>query len=268
MARINANKGKENGKRMGMETAGRSATTLLNSARTADRRVAVRTASLTKEYPLGKTKVAALKGVSVSIASGAFVTIAGPSGSGKSTLLSLIGCLDRPTAGEVWVAGRRTDGLGERDLNRLRLRTIGFVFQAFNLIPVLTVYENIELPLLILPEVSAAERRERVTRLIAETGLEGQVRQRPAELSGGQQQRVAVARALVTRPAIVLADEPTANLDSATGLALIDLMHRSNRKDGTTFIFSSHDPKIIDRADTVIRLADGLVSGGPDGGGL
>jgi putative ABC transport system ATP-binding protein len=224
--------------------------------------MAVRTVALTKEYPLGKTKVAALKGVDVSIPAGAFVTIAGPSGSGKSTLLSLIGCLDRPSSGEVWIEGRRTDGLGERDLNRLRLRTIGFVFQAFNLIPVLNVYENIELPLLILPEVSAAERRERVTRLIAETGLSAQVKQRPAELSGGQQQRVAVARALVTGPAIVLADEPTANLDSAIGLEIIDLMHRINRTGKTTFIFSSHDEKIISRADDVIRLVDGLRDNG------
>jgi putative ABC transport system ATP-binding protein len=222
----------------------------------------VKTVQLKKTYDLGKTKVPALKGVDISIRRGEFVTIAGPSGSGKSTLLSLLGCLDRPSAGEVWIEGRATGALRERDRNRLRLRTLGFVFQSFNLIPVLNVYENIELPLLILPEVPPRERRERVRRLVAETGLEGQVKQRPAELSGGQQQRVAVARALVTRPAIVLADEPTANLDSATGVAVIDLMHRINRHDGVTFIFSSHDAKIIDRADTVIRLADGLVAEG------
>ncbi len=223
---------------------------------------AVKTIQLEKDYDLGKTKVSALKGVDITIRRGSFAAIAGPSGSGKSTLLSLIGCLDRPSAGEVWIEGIRTNQLGERGQNRLRLRTLGFVFQSFNLIPVLNVYENIELPLLILPDVTAAERRERVQRLIAETGLEGQVKQRPSELSGGQQQRVAVARALVTRPKIVLADEPTANLDSATGIAVIDLMHRINRAGSVTFIFSSHDPKIIDRADTVIRLRDGLVENG------
>jgi len=223
---------------------------------------AVKTVQLKKDYDLGKTKVSALKGVDITILRGSFAAIAGPSGSGKSTLLSLLGCLDRPSAGEVWIEGIRTNQLGERGQNRLRLRTLGFVFQSFNLIPVLNVYENIELPLLILPDVTASERRERVQRLIAETGLEGQVKQRPSELSGGQQQRVAVARALVTRPKIVLADEPTANLDSATGIAVIDLMHRINRAGGVTFIFSSHDPKIIERADTVIRLLDGLVENG------
>jgi putative ABC transport system ATP-binding protein len=226
---------------------------------------AIRTIGLKKTYDLGKTKVAALKGVDIVIRSGEFVTIAGPSGSGKSTLLSLLGCLDRPSAGELFIGGVAANNLGERERNRLRLRTLGFVFQSFNLIPVLNVYENIELPLLIMPEVSAAERRERVTKLIRETGLEGQVRQRPSELSGGQQQRVAVARALATQPAIVLADEPTANLDSATGVELIDLMHRINRQAGATFIFSSHDSKIIERADTVIRLADGLVENGRRG---
>ncbi len=231
-------------------------------AKTMRAATAVRTVALRKDYPLGKTKVAALKGVDVAIPAGAFVTIAGPSGSGKSTLLSLVGCLDRPTAGEVWVAGRRTDGLSGGELNRLRLRTLGFVFQAFNLIPVLDVYENVELPLLIRPEVSAGERRRRVERLLEETGLAGHARHRPAELSGGQQQRVAVARALVGGPAIVLADEPTANLDSATGLEIIELMHRCNRSSGATFVFSSHDEKIISRADAVIRLVDGRVAEG------
>jgi putative ABC transport system ATP-binding protein len=222
----------------------------------------IKTIQLKKTYDLGKTRVAALKGVDLAIRRGEFVTIAGPSGSGKSTLLSLLGCLDRPSSGEVWIDGRATGNLKERDRNRLRLRTLGFVFQSFNLIPVLNVYENIELPLLLLPDVSPRQRHERVLKLIEETGLEGQVKQRPAELSGGQQQRVAVARALATDPSIVLADEPTANLDSATGVAVIDLMHRINKEAGVTFIFSSHDSKIIDRADHVVHLADGLVENG------
>ena len=214
---------------------------------------------LKKDYDLGKTKVSALKGVSISIDKGEFVTIAGPSGSGKSTLLNLIGCLDYPTSGEVWIGDMPVSRLNERQLNTIRLRTIGFIFQSFNLIPVLNVFENIELPLLIHPDVSAFERKRRVEALIDAVGLSAQVRQKPSELSGGQRQRVAVARALVTKPAIVLADEPTANLDSKTGIEIIDLMHAINRSDSTSFIFSTHDPKIIQRADRVYYLQDGCL---------
>lgn len=212
---------------------------------------------VTKEYDLGKTRVQALRGITLRIEPGDFATLAGPSGSGKSTLLNIIGCLDCPTSGEVFLGGAPVGGLGGRDLDRLRLRTIGFVFQSFNLIPVLNVYENIELPLLIRPDISRRERRERVLYFIEEIGLADQVRQKPAELSGGQRQRVAVARALATGPEIVLADEPTANLDSATGIEIIELMHELNRIEGTTFLFSSHDPKIIERATRVFHLADG-----------
>ena len=214
-----------------------------------------------KDYDLGSTVVHALKGVSMDIQSGEFVTIAGASGSGKSTMLNLIGCLDHPTEGHVRVADKSVSALGERELNRLRLYSIGFIFQSFNLIPVLNVYENIELPLLIVPHIGPAERRERVMHFMKEVGLEKQLRQKPSELSGGQRQRVAVARALVTKPPIVLADEPTANLDSKTGIEIIDLMHQINREEGTTFIFSTHDPKIIARADRVIHLEDGQLSG-------
>jgi putative ABC transport system ATP-binding protein len=221
--------------------------------------VTVQVRNLKKDYDLGKTKVQALRGVSLIIEKGEFVTIAGPSGSGKSTLLNLIGCLDLPTAGEVWIGDTLINIQKESSLNRIRLFTIGFIFQAFNLIPVLNVYENIELPLLIRSDIDSCERKTRVESLIESVGLAGQRKQKPAELSGGQRQRVAVARALVTKPAIVLADEPTANLDSKTGIEIIDLMHKINKHESTSFIFSSHDPKIINRADKVYHLEDGLL---------
>jgi putative ABC transport system ATP-binding protein len=221
----------------------------------------IRLIELEKEYDLGRTKVRALQGVSISIDKGEFVAIAGPSGSGKSTLLNLIGCLDYPTSGEVWIGDMPVSSLSESRLNKIRLRTIGFIFQSFNLLPVLNVYENIELPLLIHPDVSSAGRKKRVEALIDAVGLSPQRKQKPAELSGGQRQRVAVARALVTKPAIVLADEHTANLDSRTGIEIIDLMHAINKSDATSFIFSTHDPKIIQRADKVYHLQDGRLMG-------
>lgn len=221
--------------------------------------------AVTKDYDLGQTKVHALRGIDLSIQEGEFISIAGASGSGKSTLLNLIGGLDYPTSGEIRINGECINNLHELELNRLRLNTIGFIFQSFNLIPVLNVYENIELPLLIMKGVSKRERKERVMRLIEAVGLSRQIKQRPSELSGGQRQRVAVARALVTKPRIVLADEPTANLDSVTGLEIIDLMHDINKAEGTTFIFSTHDEKIIKRADRVIYLEDGLVKKGCPG---
>jgi putative ABC transport system ATP-binding protein len=222
---------------------------------------AVEVKGIVKTYDLGKTQVHALRGVDIAVGVGEFATIAGPSGSGKSTLLNIIGCIDRPTRGEVWIGEVEVSGLPDAKLNGIRSRTIGFIFQSFNLIPVLNVYENIELPLLIRRDISPKERRLRVERFMEEVGLKAQLRQRPAELSGGERQRVAVARALAAGPKVVLADEPTANLDSATGLEIIECMHAINRKENVTFIFSSHDPKIIGRADRVFRLEDGRKTG-------
>ncbi len=214
-----------------------------------------------KNYPLGKTTVEAVKGVSFDIQKGDFVSIAGPSGSGKSTILNMIGCIDTPTSGRVSVDGTDTAGLGDRDITRLRHRTLGFIFQSFNLIPVLNVFENIEFPLLIGDtQIAVKERKEWIDFLIEEVGLSQWAKHRSNELSGGQRQRVAIARALATKPLIVLADEPTANLDSVTGGQILELMKKINRELGTTFIFSTHDQKIVDIANHVIRLKDGLVS--------
>ncbi len=211
-----------------------------------------------KEYPLGKTTVHALRGVDLRLARGEFAVLAGPSGSGKTTVLNLIGCVDVATRGKVVIAGRDTARLTESERTRLRLETLGFIFQSFNLIPVLDVFQNVEFPLLLRKDVSKEERVRRVRDLVERVGLTPQLKQRPGELSGGQRQRVAIARALVTRPAIVLADEPTANLDSATGRAILDLMREMNR-DGTTFLFSTHDPVVMGVAQRVIKIADGLI---------
>ena len=213
-----------------------------------------------KIYPLGETEVRAVNGVSFEIERGDFISIAGPSGSGKSTILNMIGCIDTPTEGTVMIDGQPTSGLADREITALRHRFIGFIFQSFNLIPVLNVFENIEFPLLLGKETAPKnERTEYVDFLIEEVGLTNWRDHRPNELSGGQRQRVAIARALVTKPQIVLADEPTANLDSKTGNAIIELMKKINRDLNTTFIFSTHDPSIVDIADHVIRLQDGLV---------
>jgi putative ABC transport system ATP-binding protein len=214
-----------------------------------------------KNYPLGRTVVEAVKGVSFEIQKGDFISIAGPSGSGKSTILNMIGCIDTPSGGSVWIDGVETSSLRDRDITLLRHRTLGFIFQSFNLIPVLNVYENIEFPLLLGSDrMSVKERKEWINTLIGEVGLSQWAKHRSNELSGGQRQRVAIARALVTRPKIVLADEPTANLDSVTGEAILKLMKKMNAELGTTFIFSTHDQKIVDIANHVIRLKDGLVS--------
>jgi putative ABC transport system ATP-binding protein len=219
--------------------------------------VAVR--SVVKEYKLGKVVVPALRDVSLSVEAGEFLSIAGPSGSGKTTLLNLVGCVDTPTSGTVEVAGRDTSALSEHELTDLRLHHLGFIFQSFNLVNVLNVFQNVEFPLLLQGRTSSAERRRRVLELLEQVGLADHARHRPNELSGGQRQRVAVARALVTGPKIVLADEPTANLDSQTGGNIIDLMREMNRKQGTTFIFSTHDAKVMAHASAVVRLADGRV---------
>jgi putative ABC transport system ATP-binding protein len=214
---------------------------------------------LSKDYRLGRTVVRALKSIDLKINSGSFVCVAGPSGSGKTTLLNMIGLIDTPTAGTVQVAGQDIQALPERERTRYRNRTLGFIFQSFNLLPVLNVFENIHLPLILHRELSKAQKKERVLELVEAVGLAEHVRHKPFELSGGQRQRVAIARALVTHPLIVLADEPTANLDSGTGREVLDLMESINRSRGTTFIFSSHDPGIMQRAHQVIRLHDGRV---------
>jgi putative ABC transport system ATP-binding protein len=222
--------------------------------------------NVTKDYMLGKTVVPALRGVTLEIEKGEFLSIAGPSGSGKTTLLNLIGCVDTPTAGSVRVGEHDTSRLSERALTDLRLHTIGFIFQSFNLVQVLSVFQNVEFPLLLQGGLSRRERQVRVLSLLEAVGLADHARHRPSELSGGQRQRVAVARALVTRPALVLADEPTANLDSQTGENIIDLMKEMNEKDGTTFIFSTHDPKVMAHASAVVRIADGRLVAREAGG--
>jgi len=208
----------------------------------------------------GQAPVEALREVSVQIEKGEFMALAGPSGSGKTTLLNLIGGLDAPSAGAIRVDGHDISRMGRSDLADLRRDRIGFVFQAYNLIPVLTARENAEY-VLELQGVSAGERRRRVDELFQRIGLAALAGSRPLKMSGGQQQRVAVARAIVSQPAVVLADEPTANLDQATGAALVDLMRELNRERGITFVFSTHDPMVLERADRVVRLVDGKVAG-------
>jgi putative ABC transport system ATP-binding protein len=219
--------------------------------------VAIREA--TKDYHLGKVIVPALRGVTLDVAEGEFLSIAGPSGSGKTTLLNLIGCVDTPTAGTVEVAGRDISKLSERQLTDLRLHTIGFIFQSFNLVNVLDVFRNVELPLLLQRVPDAAARKKRVLDSLGRVGLRDFVKHRPGELSGGQRQRVAIARALVTQPKLVLADEPTANLDSVTGQNILDLMRELNQTEKTTFIFSTHDARVMSYASKIVRIADGRV---------
>ena len=221
--------------------------------------------NVSKDYALGRIRVPALTDVTLDVRPGEFLSVAGPSGSGKSTLLNLIGCVDTPTRGVVEVAGRDTSTLTERELTSLRLLHLGFIFQSFNLVNVLTVFQNVELPLLLQGALSAKERHTRVASLLENVGLDGHTRHRPHELSGGQRQRVAIARALVTQPKIVLADEPTANLDSRTGTDIIDLMRDLNRRHATTFIFSTHDAKVIAHASAVVTLADGRIVGRTEG---
>jgi putative ABC transport system ATP-binding protein len=214
---------------------------------------------VSKTYRSRGVAVAALRSVSLQIDAGDFVALAGPSGSGKTTLLNLIGGLDKPTSGAIRLSGTDITTLSKRDLTDLRLYKIGFIFQDYNLIPVLSAHENVELVML-LQHVKASERAERARAALEAVGLGALLDRRPAELSSGQQQRVAVARAIVSRPQLVLADEPTANLDSETGAALIELLRTLNERDGITFVFAAHDPLIIERAKTVVRLKDGQVS--------
>jgi len=218
----------------------------------------VKVSNLKKVYNEKGMPVEALRGVDLSVEKGEFLALVGPSGSGKTTLLNLIGGLDRPTGGNIFIEGREIAGLSSSELAELRLRRIGFVFQEYNLIPVLTAIENVEYVML-LQGMREKERRERALALLKEVGLEGMENRRPRELSGGQQQRVAVARAIVSEPAIILADEPTANLDSNTGAALLELMRGLNERKGITFIFSTHDPMVMERARRIVRLKDGAI---------
>ncbi|HUI69845.1 MAG TPA: ABC transporter ATP-binding protein [Spirochaetia bacterium] len=212
-----------------------------------------------KHYLLGDTRVDALRGISLTIDKGEFLAIAGPSGSGKSTILNMIGCIDNPSAGRVLIDGTDVEHLSDTELTRYRRTRIGFIFQSFNLIPVLNVYENIEFPLLLRRTLSRRERERIVMRFVEEVQLTDRLKNKPNELSGGQRQRVAIARALVTNPVIVLADEPTANLDSATGHKIVELMKVINETEKTTLVFSTHDAHIMEHARRVVSLRDGLV---------
>jgi putative ABC transport system ATP-binding protein len=214
--------------------------------------------NLGKNYRLGATTICALRGITCSFHSGEFSAIAGPSGSGKTTLLNLFGCLDKPDRGRLALEGRDVTDEPLSRLTTYRRKRLGFIFQTFNLIPVLSAYENVEYPLL-LAGTTTSERRERIPEVLDGVGLLDRARHRPSELSGGQRQRVAIARALVSRPALVLADEPTANLDSHTGAEIVELMRRLCLDSGTTFIFSTHDPRILTKADRVLRLEDGVI---------
>jgi len=219
---------------------------------------AVRTVDLWKTYPQEPDPVHAVSGVSLEIARGEFLAMAGPSGSGKTTLLNMLGGLTRPTRGEIWIADRELAQLSDKALARLRLESIGFVFQAYNLLPVLTALENAEFSLL-LRGVPKEERRRKVEELFKKIGMDGMENRRPGRLSGGQQQRVAVARAVVGEPALVLADEPTANLESHASDDLLGVMEDLNRDLGITFVFATHDPRVMERAHRLIRLVDGAI---------
>jgi putative ABC transport system ATP-binding protein len=219
---------------------------------------AVELKDVKKTYRMGPIEVPALRGINLQVAAGEFLAIAGPSGCGKTTLLNIIGGLDRADTGDVLVEGKNLQLLSSGALARLRLRRLGFVFQAYNLLPVLTAMENAEFTLL-LQGVPAKQRIARVEKLFSEIGLGGLEGRRPGALSGGQQQRVAVARAMVTEPALILADEPTANLDSVTATALLEVMEQLNRTHGTTFAYATHDPQVMERAHRLIRLRDGQI---------
>lgn len=216
--------------------------------------------NLKKNYALGKTTVHALRGIDLDIKKGDLLSIIGPSGSGKTTLLNVIGCIDNASEGTVKVGEREITRLNDKQITDIRLHHIGFIFQTFNLIPVLNAIENVEFPLLLMKKQSKGEIRKRAEKLVDEVGLSTYKTHRPAELSGGQRQRVAIARALVTNPDIVLADEPTANLDSVTGDQILDLMKEMNRIEQTTFIFSTHDSNVLKYANNVVKIHDGRIA--------
>ncbi len=214
--------------------------------------------NVTRVYKNGKIETNALSGVNLTIENGEFTSLVGPSGSGKTTLLQLIGCLDQPTTGKIFINGKDVSTLNKSARADIRRGTIGFIFQFFALIPTLNAYENIEMPLL-LNGVKPDERRKTVTLLLEEVGLSDRANNRPDQMSGGQQQRVAIARAFATHPSIILADEPTANLDTANGEQVMELMTRLNKESGVTFVFATHDPRVIKYARRVITLRDGLI---------
>lgn len=219
----------------------------------------VKIENVTRVYQVGKVETQALRGVSLSIANGEFTALVGPSGSGKTTLLQMIGCLDQPTAGRVFINGKDVTTLNRNQRADTRRGTIGFIFQFFALIPTLTAYENVEMPLL-LNGHSPKERRERVIDLLKAVDLVDRANNRPDQLSGGQQQRVAVARALASQPTLILADEPTANLDTTNGHQVMDIMKKLNKETGVTFVFATHDPRVISYADRVVTLEDGMIA--------
>ena len=223
------------------------------------RNVIVSLEKTSKIYRQGRVEVKALNEISIRIHSGDFATLCGPSGSGKTTTLNLIGALDIPTSGKIILEDKDLSTLSRTELSTIRRNRIGFVFQAYNLVPVLTAYENAEF-VLALQNVQKKERQDRVMAILKEVGLEGMENRRPDELSGGQQQRVAIARAIVSEPAIILADEPTANVDSATADSLLDLMEKLNREKEVTFLFSTHDQRVINRAKRIIRMRDGKLA--------
>jgi len=216
-----------------------------------------------KSYELGETQVHALRGLDLSLKKGEFTALIGASGSGKSTLLNLIGCLDQADKGEVFIEGEDISKLSDIELGNLRSQKIGFIFQSFHLVPVLNIFENVELPLAIRPEFSRAEKRQMVQQALADVGLETFQHHRPDQLSGGQRQRVAIARALVKNPSLILADEPTASLDSETTARVIDLLFELNQKRHVTFFFCSHDEKLIRRVAKVLRIRDGVIESSP-----
>jgi putative ABC transport system ATP-binding protein len=220
----------------------------------------VKLQNVTKDYGQGDVIVHALRGIDLQIAAGEFAAVAGPSGSGKTTMLNIISGLDKPSGGHVFVEDREVTDMSGSKLSRLRLERIGFVFQAYNLMPVLTAFENAEY-VLMLQGMPADERRDRVMAILKQVGLFGLEHRFPRELSGGQQQRVAIARAIASEPALILADEPTANVDSKTGTALLDLMLELNEEKGVTFLFSSHDQNVLTRAKRLITLKDGAING-------
>lgn len=215
--------------------------------------------NLRKDYHLGKTVVNALRGIDLDIAPGEFLCVAGVSGSGKSTLLNMLGLLDRPTSGEIYMEGTRIDNLSPRAFHNYRKKNIAFIFQSFNLVPVLNAYENVEFPLLV-QKVPRAEREKRIRTVLEEVGIAEWAKHRPDELSGGQRQRVAIARALVVKPALIIADEPTANLDSATGKMILELLKRLNREEKSTLLIASHDAALMGEAGRLLKITDGLVS--------
>jgi len=219
----------------------------------------VETIDLFKDYKVGKVLFPALRGISLKIEDGEFIAIAGPSGSGKTTLLNIIGCLDIPTKGDVLINGTSITTLSTKEKAEFRKNELGFVFQTFNLIPVLTAYENVEMPL-ILVNMPAEEKKKRVISILEEVGLSEFINRKSNEMSGGQQQRVAIARALVKKPSMVLADEPTANLDSTNAKEILSLMKKLNKKKKTTFVFSTHDPLVMEFAERIIYLRDGKIA--------